>query len=69
MSTSTTAAAMADGATRKLYHRGAKIDQKGNVSALCYARPRAINLARESWTITDSAVTCPKCLAISGASK
>jgi len=48
----------------KLYHRGSLIDNKGNVSALCYAKPKAINLKQALWTNRDEAVTCPKCLAI-----
>jgi hypothetical protein len=44
------------------YHRANLIDEHGNVSALCFARPRAIDMKRASWTNCDDAVTCPKCL-------
>lgn len=44
----------------KVYHFAAM--HGGNVSALCYNRPRVINLARgQSWTIRPDAVTCPRC--------
>ena len=46
----------------KLIHRGALIDGNGNVSALCFQRPRKIDLARASWTNRDYAVTCKKCI-------
>lgn len=45
----------------KTYHRGDKINQHGGVSALCFAKPRAIDLRRALWTNRDEAVTCPKC--------
>ena len=50
----------------RLYHRADKISAKG-VSALCFKRPRAINMSvssRETWTTDDAAVTCPKCRAL-----
>lgn len=48
----------------KIYHMASKIDQHGNVSALCYDKPRPIPLAKgHSWTIRSEAVTCRKCLA------
>jgi len=34
------------------------------VSALCFPKPRAIDLKRAAWTIRASAVTCEKCLKI-----
>jgi hypothetical protein len=46
----------------KKYHWGAKINANGDVSALCFEKPRAINLSRASWTNRKEAVTCPKCL-------
>lgn len=47
---------------RKVYHLAAKISNHGEVSALCYKRPRAINLARgQSWVTDASRVTCQKC--------
>ena len=45
----------------KIYHRADKMDPDGNVSALCFKRPKAIDLSKASWTIRDEAVTCPKC--------
>jgi plasmid maintenance system antidote protein VapI len=48
----------------KKYHKAAKFRSDGAVVALCFKRPRAINLAHSLWTIRDAAVTCPKCLRI-----
>ncbi len=47
---------------RKKYHNAHLIGQDGSVSALCFTRPRAIDLARALWTTDDDAVTCKKCL-------
>ena len=46
----------------KYYHLAAHIGPGGEVSPLCAKTPRKINLKRELWTITESAVTCPRCL-------
>lgn len=51
----------AQGLQPKIYHRGDKVDPKGNVSALCFAAPRPIDLRRALWTNRDEAVTCQKC--------
>jgi hypothetical protein len=48
----------------KFYHRAHLMDDRGNVSALCFKFPRAISGRRASWTIRDEAVTCPKCLTV-----
>jgi hypothetical protein len=48
----------------KTYHRGDMINQRGGVSALCFVKPKAIDLSKATWTNRDEAVTCPKCLAI-----
>jgi hypothetical protein len=45
----------------KIYHFAAKINERGDVSALCFAKPRPINLRVASWTNRRTAVTCPKC--------
>jgi hypothetical protein len=46
----------------KVYHKADKINPKGQVSALCYARPRPIPLSRgQSSTFIPANVTCPKC--------
>jgi hypothetical protein len=45
----------------KVYHRAAKINANGDVSALCFKSPRPIDLSRSMWTIRDEAVTCPRC--------
>ncbi len=47
----------------KVYHMAHKLDANGNVSALCFKTPRAINMSRASWTVRIRAVTCPKCKA------
>lgn len=54
------------GVAPKIIHRANKINANGDVSALCYSKPRKINLAISIWTIRDDAVTCPKCLALLG---
>jgi hypothetical protein len=48
---------------KKVVHRGALITERGDVSALCYARPHPINLKMATWTIVPKAVTCPRCKA------
>lgn len=48
----------------KKYHKAHLMDPNGNVSPLCAAKPRKINLDRECWTMRDEAVTCKKCLAM-----
>lgn len=50
------------GPYEKLYHRGSLVDNNGRVSALCFAKPRPIDLSKAMWTNRDEAVTCPKCL-------
>jgi hypothetical protein len=45
----------------KIYHFAAKINANGDVSALCYKVPRAINLKITLWTNRPEAVTCQKC--------
>jgi hypothetical protein len=47
----------------KTYHYAGAFGSDGSVSALCFVRPRAIDLSRTTWTITPSAVTCKKCKA------
>lgn len=47
----------------KIYHRAYLMSAQG-VSALCFRRPRSIDLRRATWTNRDEAVTCKKCLAI-----
>ena len=46
---------------KKPVHRAAMVNQAGGMSALCFAKPRAINLRLATWTIRDEAVTCAKC--------
>ena len=48
---------------KKTYHFGAKVNDLGQVSALCFKAPRPINLKRALWTNRREAVTCRKCLA------
>ncbi|NNM65030.1 MAG: hypothetical protein HKL99_10530 [Burkholderiales bacterium] len=48
----------------RVRHRADKIDPSGRVSALCFAKPRAIDMKRATWVMTDAAVTCPKCRAL-----
>jgi|GEM_PF-4919603 len=48
----------------RMRHRGDKINAKGGVSALCFTKPRAIDMKRATWVMSDDAVTCPKCRAL-----
>ena len=45
----------------KIYHFACAINDNGDVSALCFLRPRAINLKVALWTNRVGAVTCPRC--------
>lgn len=47
----------------KTVHLASKIDQHGNVSALCFKRPRKIDLSKEIWTLRIEAATCKGCIA------
>ncbi len=53
---------------RDLLHKAKHFatDGSGNVSALCFVRPRRIDMKKASWTTTDAAVTCPRCRKILG---
>ncbi len=46
----------------KKYHMADLFAPNGDVSALCFARPRAINLKVALWTLREEDVTCKKCL-------
>ena len=48
----------------RMRHRGDKINPQGRVSALCFPKPRAIDMKRATWVMSDDAVTCPKCRAL-----
>ncbi len=48
----------------RIIHRAAKINSSGDVSALCFSRPRAIDMKRASWVLRDETVTCPRCLSL-----
>jgi hypothetical protein len=48
----------------KIYHLADRVSAQGKVSALCFKRPKAIDLKKALWTIRDAAVTCAECLAI-----
>lgn len=45
--------------------KASKVSSAGKVSALCFKRPHAIDLARESWTIRNEGVTCEECVRLS----
>lgn len=47
---------------RKVYHYAKQMNDAGEVSALCYKRPHAINLKKgQSWTLVPTSVTCSRC--------
>jgi hypothetical protein len=50
----------------RIKHRGHLVNGRGGVSALCFKRPRAIDMSRATWVGRDDTVTCRKCLAIIG---
>lgn len=45
----------------KIVHRAKYIAPNGDVSALYFNKPHAIDLAKATWTNRDDAVTCKKC--------
>lgn len=45
----------------KKIHLANLIRGDGMVSALCFVKPRPINLASETWTQQERLVTCKKC--------
>ena len=54
---------------KRTVHMAGKIAEDGGVSARCFAKPRKIDMSRETWTTDPAAVTCPGCKAkIGGAS-
>ena len=46
---------------QKSLHLAGGVREDGSVSAACFAKPRAIDLKRASWTLRPDAVTCPEC--------
>lgn len=46
----------------KPVHMARLFNQRGGVSPVCAARPRAIDLKRATWTLGWHRVTCKKCL-------
>lgn len=44
-----------------LRHLAHLLGPNGEVSALCFSRPHAIDMTRASWTNRLEAVTCPRC--------
>ena len=48
----------------KKYHMFGLMNDSGGVSALCFKRPKPIDLNKALWTIDRKAVTCKKCLAM-----
>lgn len=54
---------VATAASKRAVHMAGKIAEDGGVSARCFARPRKIDMSRETWTTDPAAVTCPGCKA------
>jgi hypothetical protein len=50
----------------KIVHKADRVSISGAVSALCFKKPRAINLKLASWTNRDEAVTCKACKKVLG---
>lgn len=55
---------MSDHPYQKIYHKAKHMTADGLVSPLCAKRPKALDLAKELWTLRDEAVTCKKCKAL-----
>jgi hypothetical protein len=53
----------------KVIHLAKLVNPRGDISPLCAAHPRKLNLKRESWSLVDEFVTCPKCQALLSAQK
>lgn len=47
----------------KTVHRAVENINSGYVSALCFKRPRRIDINKSVWTYRDEDVSCAKCLA------
>lgn len=47
---------------KRTVHKAKKIRFDGAASALCFTKPRAIDMKRATWVMHDDAVTCKKCL-------
>ena len=47
--------------TRRPLHLAQHVRADGAISPLCAVRPRALALARSTWTLDPTAVTCPRC--------
>ena len=45
----------------EIYHMADKVNRNGEIYALCFESPRAIDIDRELWTTDISAVTCSPC--------
>ena len=50
-------------------HMAVGMNTAGGVSALCFARKRAIDMRKATWTTSWKGVTCKKCLKILGTTK
>jgi hypothetical protein len=46
---------------RRTVHYGAKVNERGQVSALCFDPPKPIWLSRATWTLAETTVTCERC--------
>ncbi len=46
---------------KKPVHRAKYVSLNGDVSALCFDKPRNIDLGSAIWTNRSEAVTCKKC--------
>lgn len=49
---------------RRITHFADWIREDGAVSAACFAKPRAIDMKRASWTNQPEFVSCKNCLAL-----
>lgn len=45
----------------RMVHIATKLDDHGNVSALCFDPPRVINMRRHTWTLDPDWASCRRC--------
>lgn len=48
----------------RIVHKARGVNERGDVSAVCFKTDHPINMKKATWTLTDRFVTCPKCKAM-----
>jgi len=47
----------------RIVHLAGSVSPCGDVSAVCFKKPRPIDMKRATWTTSTDLVTCKRCLA------